>query len=94
MLKVNNQGVAEKSLPKGEYQVEVLSTNEALTFYYDTAAAVLTGDQTELEIVLAQEAGEDFESICAPSVVMGDYLSFNVCYIAAGTTHVKVNAAD
>lgn len=94
MLKVNAEGVVEKALPRGDYRLEIMSTDSGKHYYYDTASAVLTSEKTQLELVLSQQMGEGFESVNAPSVSTGEQLPFNAYYVSTGTTHVTVNSSD
>jgi hypothetical protein len=60
---INNQGVYEKVLPRGEYTVEVASTNTELDCYF--IETKLTAEVTEAQVVMAF-APTEFNSISAP----------------------------
>ncbi|MBQ2383147.1 MAG: hypothetical protein II290_03820 [Oscillospiraceae bacterium] len=90
MIPIGKDGSVEKTMAAGEYTVEVASTDAAQKFYYDTAAAKVTADIPQIQILLAKEVGDVFETISAPSVTGGEYATFDAPYLAMGTTHVPV----
>lgn len=94
MVPINAQGVAEKELAKGDYSVEIASTDSKVKYYFDAAAAKLTAEQTEIKVALANEMGEAFETINAESVTMEGSLSYDAYYVEMGSTHVPVTAED
>jgi len=85
MQVVNSEGVAEKTLPKGDYTVELQFTDSDVNYVYDQSALTLSGSKTELEIVLSYGLGEESQSL---HVVDRDYESF---YVNAGCTAVELN---
>lgn len=89
MLAVNDQGMVEKTLPKGNYSVEIMSTDNSREFSYDTDSAKLTADKTELEIVLALKMGERHETVMGTN----DEES-QAFYVNPGTTHVTVTGGS
>ncbi|MBQ5711311.1 MAG: hypothetical protein IIV61_01735, partial [Oscillospiraceae bacterium] len=90
MIPIGKDGSVEKTMAAGEYTVEVASTDAAQKFYYDTAAAKVTADIPQIQILLAKEVGDVFETISAPSVAGGEYATFDAPYLEMGTTHVTV----
>ena len=90
MIPIGKDGSVEKTMAAGEYTVEVASTDAAQKFYYDTAAAKVTVDTPQIQILLAKEVGDVFETISAPSVAGGEYATFDAPYLEMGTTHVTV----
>lgn len=57
MQMVNESGVAEKTLPRGDYTVEVQFTEGS--YIYDNTDLTLTADKTELKILLSQPLSEE-----------------------------------
>jgi len=51
---VDANGVAAKTLAKGDYTVELMFTGNADDYYYDNSGLTLSADQTELEVVLSK----------------------------------------
>ena len=90
MIPIGKDGSVEKTMAAGEYTVEVASTDATQKFYYDTAAAKVTVDTPQIQILLAKEVGDVFETISAPSVAGGEYATFDAPYLEMGTTHVTV----
>lgn len=56
---VNDKGIAEKTLDKGDYTVELTFTGDANAYYYDKNGLTLTVDKPELTVMLANTAGEE-----------------------------------
>lgn len=84
MQVVNAEGVAEKTLPKGDYTVQLQFTDSDVNYVYDETALSLVG-KTELEIVLSYGLGEESQTLF---VVDRDYEAF---YVNAGCTAVELN---
>ena len=84
MQVVNAEGVAEKTMPKGDYTVQLQFTDSDVNYVYDESALSLSG-KTELEIVLSYGLGEESQSL---HVVDRDYEAF---YVNAGCTAVELN---
>ena len=85
MQVLNSEGVAEKTLPKGDYTVELQFTDSDINYVYDQSALALSGGKTELEIVLSYGQGEESQNLF---VVDRNYEAF---YVNAGCTAVKLN---
>ena len=81
---INENGVASKTLAKGEYTVELMFTGNAEDYYYEKEGLTLTADKTQLEVVLAQSLTAQARSLFVDG---SDYPAYNV---AAGSTHVKL----
>ena len=54
MQVVGADGVAAKSLPAGEYTVELVYTSGEASYYYDESNVTLTAEAPELEILMSQ----------------------------------------
>ena len=88
---INGQGVYEKVLPRGEYTVEVASTNTDLECYF--LETKLTAEVTEAQVVMAF-APTGFNSINAPSVSGGEHLSYDAGLVSAGSSYIELMAGD
>ena len=88
MIPVDADGVAQKVLPKGDYTVDIMSTDPDASYYFDRQAAVLSADSSSLELVLAKEMGQLFETVSV------DDASSDAYYVSEGTTHVSVADGD
>ena len=88
---INAEGSVEKTLPLGEYEVEIANTNSELECHYEEIK--LTADVTELKVVMAF-AATNFSSITAPSVALGEQIIFDAAEVAAGSSYVKLDAED
>ena len=91
MAIVNTDGVAEKNLPRGNYDILIESYSSDVTFYYDANAAKVTADVTEIQIVVAQDSVDAEGNPLVPfeTIFAGD--SDRVAYsMSVGSTHVKL----
>lgn len=62
---MNASGVAEKELPKGDYEVEVMFTNAQADYYYDTTDLTLSKTKTQLTIHLCLRQSEAGQQVFA-----------------------------
>ena len=88
MQKVNETGVAEKHLPKGDYTVELMFTDSDTECYYDKENLTLTADKTELQVVLYFAAEKEGRKLFAQGK---EYLAYSV---GTGGTHVDLTGGD
>lgn len=88
MEKVNENGVAEKTLPKGEYTVELMFTDSNAAYYYDQNNVTLTAENPQLQIVLIYTTGGEARTL---SVGNKEYQAYAV---NTGSTYVKLNAGE
>ena len=88
---VNAQGTFEKVLDKGNYDVEIASTNSDLECHY--LETQLTAEVTEAQVVMAY-APTAFNSIRANSVVTGDDADYKAALISAGSSYIELDAED
>lgn len=85
MQVVNSEGVAEKTLPKGDYTVQLQFTDSDIHYVYDESALTLSAKKTELDIVLSYGLGEESQSLF---VTDRDYEAF---YVKTGCTAIELN---
>ena len=88
---INDQGYFEKVLTKGEYDIEIASTNNKLECNY--IATKLTADATEAKVVMAY-APTNFNSITAPSVSTGEYVSYEAAMVDVGSSYIELDSSD
>lgn len=63
MQPVNAEGVASKELARGQYDVELQITKDAQKYHYAKEGLQLTAENTNLEIVLSNVFGDEFEML-------------------------------
>lgn len=85
MQVVNAEGVAEKTLPKGDYTVELQFTDSEKKYVYNADALKLSATETRAEAVVSYGVGEESQSIY---VVDRDYEAY---YLNAGCTAITLN---
>ena len=81
MQLVGENGVAEKTLAKGDYTVELQFTDAKANFAYDSSAMTLSADKTELNVVLSMVLGEEFHELSEGKAY----------YISEGSTNITLN---
>lgn len=85
MQVVNENGVAEKQLPAGDYTVELQFTDSDVIYDYDRENLTLTAASTELEIVLSYGLPEEGRNLF---VTDRDYTAYPVL---AGCTRITLD---
>ncbi len=88
MQKVDENGVAEKTLAKDDYTVELMFTDSEDKYHYEKEGLTLSAEKTELEIVLYFAAGAKSQNLHAQGK---DYEAY---YVSAGSTHVNLTAGQ
>lgn len=84
---VNDKGVAEKTLDKGDYTVELTFTGDADAYYYDKNGLTLTAEKPELTVTLANTAGEE-----TPLLYGDDGTITYARSVPVGSTYVELAA--
>lgn len=91
MQPVNAEGIAEKTLAKGDYTVELMFTDDALTGHYDKEKAVLSSKVTSLEIVLMSGVGGEGKTLFVSSAT-GEGKEHTAYDVKVGSTYVTLEA--
>ena len=90
MQVINEQGVAEKALAKGEYTVELQFTDKNAVYYYDASDVKLTAEQTEATVELSYGITGEGESIHAWSLVAQSQVDCQAYPVTQGCTYVEL----
>lgn len=88
MQVVNEQGIAEKAMPKGDYTVQLQFTGSDVEYHYDEAALKLSAEQTELEIVLSYKQSGEGQTLAVQGKERDAYP------VTAGCTYVELDKED
>lgn len=88
MQVVNAEGVAEKTLPKGDYTLELQFTGADVEYYYDQAALTLSAEKTEQEIVLSYAQPAEGQPLTAQGLETQAYR------VATGCTYVTLDSEN
>ena len=94
MQLVNESGVAEKELPKGDYTLEIVFTDDSISGYYDPALAVVSAEQPSVEIALVNSTGGHTTELFTTSPVTGEGKDYTAYYVSEGSTHISVEATE
>lgn len=94
MQPVNAEGISEKALPKGDYTVELVFTDDDLTGHYDQEKAVLSAKTTSLEIVLMSGVSGEGRPLFATSPATGEGKEYTAYQVNAGSTYVELEAGE
>lgn len=82
---VDANGVAAKTLAKGEYTVELMFTGNADDYFYEKEGLTLTADKTQLQVVLAQTLKAETQTL----FVSGK--EYTAAHVQTGSTHVELD---
>lgn len=88
---INKEGIFEKVLPRGDYSVEIASTNSDLECYYLPAS--VTKDVTETQVIMAY-APTEFRTLNANSVFSGENISYEAGNVTVGSSYIELDAED
>lgn len=88
MQVVNGEGVAEKTLPKGDYTVELQFTDSETVYKYDTAALTVSADKPQTQVVLSYGLGENSRTL---NVGARECEAF---YVTVGGTEITLDAQN
>ncbi len=88
MQVVNAEGVAEKTLPKGDYTLELQFTGTDVEYNYDKTDLQLSASKTELEVVLSYAQSEEGQNLFAQGKDVEAYR------VTVGCTYVELDDAD
>jgi len=80
MQVVNDNGVAEKALPTGDYNVELTFTDSADAYYYDATGVMLTPEKTEATVTLANNPVESVGLFAAGEEITAYHASIGSTY--------------
>lgn len=82
MQMANESGVAEKTLPRGDYTVELQFTEG--NYIYDNSNMTLTADKTELKVLLSQPLSEETQELSVGTAH----------YVSEGCTNITLDAEN
>ena len=83
MQVVNDSGVAAKTLPRGDYTVELMFTDSSIQFHVSTQDMTLSAKKTELAVVLSYAQAEQGQPLYAPEGERSAYAVQTGCtYVA------------
>ena len=85
---IDANGVAAKTLAKGDYTVELMFTGNAEDYFYEKEGLTLSAEKTQLEVVLAQTVTAEAQTLYV------DGRDYSAYHVAAGSTHVKLTAGE
>ncbi len=86
-MQLLQNGVAEKTLERDDYTIELQFKNADHTYIYDTAAAKVTKTETELKIVVSKGIGDDFMNL-----VVGEK-TYKAYHLTVGNTSITLDAS-
>jgi len=94
MQVVDSNGVAVKTLDRGDYTVELKYTTDD-AFYYDKDALVFSAEKTELDVMLSHTVGEsDAETVYAEPVLGGTDNEHTAYRVNEGCTYIELDESD
>ena len=88
MQPVDENGVAAKTMEKGEYTVELVFTGDESAYHYEKETLTLTAEQTELTVTLANAISGESKTIVA------DGKDFEAYTVTEGCTYVNVTGGE
>lgn len=93
MVPVNENGVAAKTLPRGDYAVELMFTGDESEYHYEAEGLNLTSSETELTVTLSYTVKDEGRTLFGWSVD-GSQKEFTAYAVGEGSTYVSLSAED
>ncbi len=94
MATINEAGVAAKELPKGDYTVEIATTESGVSCWFDETQAVLSGEQPKIQVTMAYVAGGEAMSLTATAPDTEISREYDAFSVGAGSSYVSLTADD
>lgn len=88
MQAVDANGVATKTMEKGEYTVELVFTGDESAYYYEKEELKLTADNTQITVTLANAISGE-----ASTLTTGDK-DYQVYHVSTGCTYVTLTPGE
>ena len=83
----DENGVAEKKLAKGEYTLEITSTDSSVEFYYEEGLTV-SASKNEIEVIVAYKVSSESRTLTVDSKEYDSYA------VSEGCTYVDLTTDD
>ena len=94
MQVVNDKGVAEKVMKKGEYAVELQFTDKDAAYYYDQTDLKVTESAAEIQIVLYNAIGGETSDLFAYSLSAQQKVDCTAYAVKEGSTYVELTVGE
>ena len=94
MQPVDANGVAAKTLTKGDYSVELVFTGDASEYHYEAEGLNLSAEQTELTVILSYTAKGEPQMLFAKTSENAEGKEYAAYPVTEGGTYVELSAAD
>lgn len=91
MQAVDAQGIATKTLAKGDYTVELMFTDSDVSYYYDKSDLTLSEGKCELRVELSRTLGTETQTIFAPTSATGENTDHTAYMVTTGGTYVTLS---
>ncbi len=88
MQAIDGEGAVERTMAKGEYTVELQFTSSADQYYYEQTDLTLSGDKTELQIVLSHAVSAEPQKLFVQGKETQAYA------VGVGCTYVELSQED
>lgn len=92
MAPINASGVVEKELNKGDYTVQISTTEGEC--WYDPANVSLSGDKTELTVNMAYVPAGESSVINAAKPGTEDHKDYKAMHVGTGSSYIALEADD
>ncbi len=83
----DENGVASKEMEKGDYTIEIASTDTAKEYFYDTDIT-LSAEKTEAEVLISQKISAQ------PQTIVAQGNEYDAYEVLTGCTYVELDTTD
>lgn len=94
MANIDATGTVKKDLPKGDYTLEITTTESGATCWFDKDQAVLTADTTQVQVTMAYAASGGPTALTATIPGTETSKEYQAYEVGTGSTYVALTAED
>lgn len=94
MANIDATGTAKKDLPVGNYTLDIATTEAGATCWFDKEKAVLTADNTQVEVTMAYAPSGESSSLTANVPGTETSKEYEVYNVGTGSTYVALSSGE
>lgn len=94
MATVDANGIAQKDLPKGDYNLEIDTAESGMACWYDKEQAVVSADVTEVRVTMAYEVSGDVSTLTANVPGTETSKEYQAYLVTGGSVYVPLTTGD
>ena len=94
MANVDASGTAKKDLPKGEYTLDIATTESGATCWFDQKQAVVSSENPQVQVTMAYAASGETTALTATVPGTETSKEYQAYCVGTGSTYVALTSGD